>query len=90
MPEVMQETSPWRDIHPAHLQGIFVVREGQFELVPQRAASGRVITRIIGRSWYTNRMGPAWYWQIWSDMVVHDVHLRVLEHIKRLAEGRGR
>jgi hypothetical protein len=88
MPEVMRETSPWGDIHPPHLEGIFVVREGQFELIPLPGPGGRVTTRIVGRSWYTNRMGPSWYWRMWCNLIVHDVHERVLMHIKGVAEKR--
>jgi hypothetical protein len=32
-------------------------------------------------------MWPAGYWRRWSDAVVHRIHLRVLRHIKRLAES---
>lgn len=35
-------------------------------------------------------MWPAEYWQLWSDAIIHRIHLRVLTHIKRLAEENGR
>jgi hypothetical protein len=31
-------------------------------------------------------MYPQDYWTLWSDLVIHRIHQRVLEHIKRLAE----
>jgi len=31
-------------------------------------------------------MGPGIYWRLWSDYIVHKIHLRVLEHIRTLAE----
>jgi hypothetical protein len=31
-------------------------------------------------------MWPASYWQWWSDMIIHRIHMRVLRHIQRLAE----
>lgn len=31
-------------------------------------------------------VGPATYWRLWSDAIVHRIHLRVLRHIKQLAE----
>jgi hypothetical protein len=31
-------------------------------------------------------MRPRAYWRLWSDAVVHRVHARVFEQIKRLAE----
>jgi hypothetical protein len=38
---------------------------------------------LEGTTWYTNKMRPAAYWQLWSDMAIHRIHLRVLDHIKR-------
>jgi hypothetical protein len=32
-------------------------------------------------------MRPAGYWRLWCDAIVHRIHLRVLRHIKRLAEA---
>jgi len=31
-------------------------------------------------------MWPGPYWRLWSDMIIHRIHLRVFEHIKRLSE----
>jgi hypothetical protein len=31
-------------------------------------------------------MWPAVYWHIWSDYIIHRIHLRVLNHIKQAAE----
>ncbi len=88
MPEVMKERSPY-SIHPPHLHGYFVVHNGEMALVPLQDSNGHIRTRIVGRSWYTNQMAPAWYWNWWCDAVVHDVHQRVFDHIKRRAEGRS-
>ena len=77
----MVEWSPF-DIHPPHLDHYLVSRRGQFELVP--LPGGR--TRLEGTTWYSNRMWPAGYWQLWSDHIIHQIHQRVLEHIKRQAE----
>jgi hypothetical protein len=35
-------------------------------------------------------MWPAEYWQLWSDAIIHRIHLRVLKQIKRLAEANAR
>ncbi len=77
----MVEWSPF-DIHPPHLDHYLVSRRGQFRLVA--LPGGR--TRLEGTTWYTNRMWPAGYWQLWSDRIIHQIHQRVLEHIKRQAE----
>jgi hypothetical protein len=31
-------------------------------------------------------MWPNGYWGIWSDAVIHGIHLRVLDHIRQEAE----
>jgi hypothetical protein len=80
-PEPMQEWSPYA-IHPPHLDGYLVSRRGQFRLVA--LPDGR--TRLEGTTWYTNRMWPESYWQLWSDAIIHRIHLRVLNHIKQTAE----
>ncbi|MFQ5745394.1 MAG: hypothetical protein ACE5HV_17715 [Acidobacteriota bacterium] len=81
-PPPMQEWTPYREIHPPHLNGFLVSQEGQFLLTP--LPEGR--TRLEGTTWYQHNMWPAWYWQAWSDFIIHRIHLRVLKYIKRLAE----
>ena len=81
-PEPMREWSPYT-IHPPHLDGYLVSRRGEFRLT--EIDGGR--TRLEGTTWYTNRMWPQFYWQLWSDAIIHRIHLRVLNHIKGLAEA---
>lgn len=81
-PAPMQEWTPYRAVHPAHLDGFLVSRGGQFHLVP--LPGGR--TRIEASTWYQHHMWPAAYWQLWSDAVIHRIHTRVLKHVKSLAE----
>ncbi|MGH7221754.1 MAG: hypothetical protein ACRELF_00845, partial [Gemmataceae bacterium] len=81
-PEPMHEWSPY-SIHPPHLHHYLVCREGQFLL--EALPGGR--TRLIGTTWYSNRMWPAVYWNLWSDTIIHRIHLRVLKHIQQLAEA---
>ncbi len=49
-----------------------------------RCQPGR--TRLEGTTWYTNRMWPADYWRLWSDLIIHRIHSRVLRHIQALSE----
>ena len=85
-PEPMREWSPYA-IHPPHLHGYLVSQRGEFRLT----ALDNDRTRLEGSTWYTNRMWPAFYWRLWSDAVIHRIHLRVLNHIKTLAEaGEGK
>ena len=82
-PEPMREWSPYT-IHPPHLHNYLVSQRGQFELT--RRADGH--TQLTGTTWYTNRMWPAAYWGLWSDVIIARIHRRVLEHI-RIETERG-
>lgn len=84
-PPAMKEMSPWEGLQPAHVNDYLVTRAGQFQLEP--LPGGR--TRLTGSTWYSHKMWPAAYWRIWSDSIIHAIHLRVMEHIKARAEGRG-
>ncbi|MBI3417630.1 MAG: hypothetical protein HY043_20250 [Verrucomicrobia bacterium] len=81
-PEPMQEWTPYRDVHPAHLDGYLESRAGQFRLVP--VEGGR--TRLEGTTWYHHHLWPAGYWQFWSDQIIRTIHRRVLNHVKQLSE----
>jgi hypothetical protein len=81
-PAPMREWSPYRDMHPAHLDGFLVSKQGQFLLTPLPGGH----TRLEGTTWYCHNMWPAAYWQVWSDQIIHKIHLRVLNHVKRLSE----
>ena len=81
-PVPMEELSPYGHIETAHLHGYFVSQQGQFELTQLGANR----TRLTGTTWYTNRIWPAAYWRIWSDYILHHIHMRVLRHIKADAE----
>lgn len=81
-PEPLIEMTPYRSIHPPHLEHSFLSQRGEFELIelgPNR-------TKLIGRTWYTVDMGPRIYWRMWTDQIVHRIHLRVLEHIRDSTE----
>ena len=80
-PEPMKEIS-FYNIHPNHLRGYWVSREGQFKLTPLENGH----TLLEGTTWYVNKIKPGLYWTIWSDYIVHKIHQRVLEHIKTQAE----
>jgi hypothetical protein len=81
-PPPMFELSPYRHVHPPHLDGFLRSTQGEFLLIP--LPQGR--TRLEGRTWYTVDMFPQSYWTLWSDLLIHRIHLRVLEHVQRLAE----
>jgi len=81
-PAPMEELTPYRHIEPPHLKGYFVSHLGQFELT--RLPGNR--TRLTGTTWYTDRIWPSSYWRLWSDYIIHRIHLRVLRHIEVEAE----
>jgi hypothetical protein len=83
-PPPMHEWSPYAAVHAPHLLDGLRSRRGEFRLVP--LAGGR--TRLEGRTWYELRMFPQAYWTLWSDALIHAIHHRVLDHIRRRAEAR--
>jgi hypothetical protein len=78
----MREWSPYGEIVTKHLHGYFISREGQFQLT--RLPNNH--TLVEGISWYQHGLWPAEYWRWWSDAIIHRIHMRVLTHIKTLAE----
>lgn len=59
------------------------LHRGQFELHDNRDGT----TTLIGRSWYTLHVRPLWYFDFWTRDITRHVHMRVMEHIKRLSEN---
>jgi hypothetical protein len=85
-PPVMEELSPYGHIHTRHIDGqYFQAQDAEFILTP--LPNGH--TLLTGTSEYRNRMLPVVYWRLWSDAIVHQIHLRVFRHIKQLAEADG-
>jgi hypothetical protein len=82
-PAPLFELTPYRHIHPPHLDGFLRSNRGEFLLVA--LPEGR--TRLEGRTWYEFAMYPQAYWTFWSDLFIHRIHQRVLWHIQRLAEA---
>ena len=78
----MEELSPFH-IHPPHLDNFLVSQRGQFLL--DRLPDGR--TRLTGTTWYTNRMWPTAYWNVYSDYIIGRIHRRVLDHVRTVAEA---
>jgi uncharacterized membrane protein YhaH (DUF805 family) len=77
-PAPLNELTPYGHIEPRHLHGYFVSEEGQFLLTPLPGVG----TRLEGTTWYRHSMWPAAYWHLWSDYIIHRIHLRVLNHIR--------
>ncbi|NUM54252.1 MAG: hypothetical protein HUU46_11460 [Candidatus Hydrogenedentes bacterium] len=82
----MIERGLFGPIDTPHLHGYMESKRGQFRLVP--LADGG--TRIEGTTWYSHGLYPAWYWRLWSDHIIHGIHMRVLNHIKEVSEAATR
>ena len=83
-PEPMEELSPYPHLKTPHLHGYLEAREGELRLT--ELPGGK--TLLEGTTWYIDRIWPSLYWRFWSDLMIHHIHLRVLNHIKNLAERR--
>ena len=81
-PPPMRELSPYATIAPPHLDGWLRSRRGEFRLVA--LPGGR--TRLEGSTWYEQHLAPEAYWVLYSDWLIHRIHLRVLDHIKTESE----
>jgi hypothetical protein len=86
-PPLMKEWSPYGEIQVRHLE--------DHDFRPERAdfylaelPGGR--TRLDGWTTYENRMWPGAYWRLWTDEIVHQIHVRVFQHVKELAEEDAR
>lgn len=80
-PEPMKEISYW-NFDAAHLHDYFVSKNGEFRL----KKIDENTTELTGTTWYTHKIYPEFYWRIWSDEIIHQIHNRVLTHIKKEAE----
>jgi hypothetical protein len=81
-PPPLQEWTPYSHIDPPHLHGFLVSEGGQFLLTPLPNGG----TRLEGTTWYRHGLWPASYWSLWSGAIIHQIHLRVLTHIREEAE----
>lgn len=77
-PPPMEEWTPYQHVTPPHLRGFLVSEGGQFLLTPLPDGS----TRLEGTTWYRHGLWPSTYWQLWSDSIIHQIHMRVLRHIR--------
>ena len=69
--------------HPEVI-GHFELQKGQFTLED----NGNGTTTLVGTTWYKLNVYPICYYDWWTQDIIRNVHLRVMRHIKRLAEDR--
>jgi hypothetical protein len=82
VPAPMEEWTPYSHIDPPHLHGFLVSKAGQFLLTPLPNGG----THLEGTTWYQHGLWPSAYWRLWSDTIIHRIHMRVLAHIRDEAE----
>jgi uncharacterized membrane protein YhaH (DUF805 family) len=82
-PEPIEELSPYPHLKTPHLDGYFQTHQGELKLMPLPGGK----TLLSGTTWYTDRIWPGAYWKLWSDLIIHHIHLRVMGHIKALSES---
>jgi len=82
-PIPMREWSFYGDIDTPHLHGFMVSERGEFRL--EEGPGGTV--RLRGTSWYHYNLWPNFYWGWISDRIIHQIHGRVLGHIKAVVES---
>jgi hypothetical protein len=82
-PLLMEEWSPWGHISTRHIaEHYFRAHDAEFTLTPLPNGN----TLLTGVSRYENRMWPSAYWRLWTDAIVHDIHLRVFRFVKETSE----
>jgi hypothetical protein len=81
-PPPMEEWTPYAHLDTPHLHGFLVSSGGQFLLTPLPNGG----TRLEGTTWYRHGLAPSAYWRVWSDVIIHKIHMRVLRHIQEEAE----
>ena len=68
--------------HP-EVYGHITLHRGQFVLRDNHDGT----TTLVGSSWYTLHVRPGWYFDLWARDMSHAVHLRVMNHVRHLAEA---
>lgn len=81
-PAAMLETNLFGKTEAAHTNGYFTAKHGRFVLTA--LPGGR--TRVEGTSWFQHDLWPQSYWAPITRRVVKEIHLRVLDHVRSLAE----
>jgi len=81
-PPPLKELSIYSRVYAPHVNGYFRSERGEFRLIALPGGG----TRLEGHTWYTVAIYPQAYWRGISEILLHDIHRRVLDEVKREAE----
>ncbi|EMY78686.1 hypothetical protein LEP1GSC060_0584 [Leptospira weilii serovar Ranarum str. ICFT] len=80
----MKETSFYGEVEPKHIRGKIWAVFGEFRLVEVSENK----TKVVATTGYVNNLGPKFYWELWEDYLLDEVHRHVLVKIKNRVEQR--
>jgi uncharacterized membrane protein YhaH (DUF805 family) len=81
-PAPLTELSIYSKVYAPHVNGFFRSHQGEFRLIA--LANGG--TRLQGHTWYSVAVYPQGYWRAISEVLLHEIHRRVLNQVKLEAE----
>jgi len=82
-PPPLRELSIYSKVYAPHIKGYFSSSRGEFRLIATAAGH----TRLEGHTWYSVAIYPQGYWRATSEVLLHQIHLRVLRQVKRESES---
>ncbi|EKO63110.1 hypothetical protein LEP1GSC082_1546 [Leptospira kirschneri str. H2] len=78
----MKETSLYGEVEPKHIRGKVWAVFGEFRLIEVSENK----TKVIATTEYVNNLGPKFYWKLWEDYLINEIHHHVLTKIKNKIE----
>lgn len=78
----MKETSLYGEVEPKHIRGKVWAVFGEFRLIEVSENK----TKVIATTEYVNSLGPKFYWKLWEDYLINEIHHHVLTKIKNKIE----
>jgi uncharacterized membrane protein YhaH (DUF805 family) len=82
-PAPLRELSIYSRVYAPHVDGYFRSVRGEFSLIALQNGG----TRLEGHTWYTMAIYPQGYWRALSEILLHAIHRRVLDEVKRESEN---
>lgn len=74
----MKELTPYDSIDAEHLHNYFIVNFGKIKLEKLNNNT----TKVIAKTSYSYKIAPKWYWRLWSNYIINEMQLNVLNSIK--------